>query len=772
MRADRFIEKYKWPIIAVSVLITLFFALWLPRLDIDPNIDAMIPEHLDARANTDRINELFGSSDMMVVLYRADDILNPATLTRIEKTVNRIRQVKGVDRTNSLFDAKDIRGDDGAMIVSPAVEQIPKDTEGLESLRKRLTGNEMVYGKVLSPDYRMTAIFISLNKNTENNVLVPEIKKLVNNEPGNEEVFFGGMPVLKASIAGEISRDMSILMPAALGLMIVMLLLAFRQVKGVVLPFAVVAMSIIVTMGLMPLLGWKVTIIAILLPVMLIAIANDYGIHLIAMYQELNAEGKILNRSKLVRTIVKRLSRPVLLTGLTTVAGVLGLLSHILVPARQLGILAAVGIAFALMMSLFFIPAILLLLKVPPKTRAKGKGGKHVLEVFLARMGRGIVRHPRRVLAVTAVVILIAAGGLFLVRVDANIENFFPKNHPVRKSADLLNQHFGGAEDLSIWFTGDIKDPRLLHRMEKYGNALKKDPHIGNVVSITDAIHEMSKALNDPGDPHYDRIPDSRDAIAQYFVLYSMSGDPGDFEQLVDFDYRNAQMLVRINDGSTNVINGVVDKINNMVKNDPAFSGIGGYGYINARLSQLIITGQMRSLLAAILVVSILVMLIFRSVPSGLFVSVPLVAAVIILFGLMGYAGISLDVATAMLSSIMIGVGVDYTIHYIWRYREERRAGYESGDAVYRALTTTGRGIVFNALSVIVGFSALLISSFTPIRFFGFLVVVSITACLIGALVVIPALILVIKPGFLEPLRKEKPEAKERSIPVHVKKAM
>jgi predicted RND superfamily exporter protein len=209
-------------------------------------------------------------------------------------------------------------------------------------------------------------------------------------------------------------------------------------------------------------------------------------------------------------------------------------------------------------------------------------------------------------------------------------------------------------------------------------------------------------------------------------------------------------MLVRVNSGSTTVINRVVKEIRTMTDDDPAFAGIGGYGYINARLSDLIIRGQEWSLALAVGVVALLVMLIFRSVWAGVFITVPLAGAMVILFGLMGYAGILLDVATAMLSSIMIGVGVDYTIHFLWRYKTERAAGKDEEEAIYTTLTTTGRGITFNAFSVMVGFSALLISSFTPIRFFGFLVVISIASCLVGAMVLVPALILKLKPAFLE----------------------
>ena len=141
----------------------------------------------------------------------------------------------------------------------------------------------------------------------------------------------------------------------------------------------------------------------------------------------------------------------------------------------------------------------------------------------------------------------------------------------------------------------------------------------------------------------------------------------------------------------------------------------------------------------------------FRSPEAGFWAAVPLCVAIPVLSGLMGAFVIELNVVTAMLSSIMIGVGVDYTIHFLWRYREVRRRGSDPEQGVIETLTTTGRGIVFNALSVIAGFAVLLISSFLPVKFFGFLVVVCISACLVGALILLPAICLVVRPAFLEP---------------------
>ncbi len=753
-----FFRKYRWVIVGVSVAVTLFFALQLPRVRIDPDLYSMIPPGMEARVVTDSVDKIFGGSGMVVILFRDDDILRREDLLRMRAIVRDLHRLKGVTYVMSLFDARDVRGEQGMMIVDPAVPFLPANERERDSLKRILLANDMVRDVVVSSDMTMAAVYVTIGDGEEQVEVVRAIENILSEHPGRAEVALGGMPYLMERISRYISRDISVLMPVALLLMVIMLLLAFRQWRGVVLPFTVVVMTILITMGMLPLLGWKMTIITVLLPIMMIAIANNYGIHLVALYQELNAAGKYPSRTSLVGALFHRLFNPVVLTGLTTVAGILGLLSHILVPARQLGVLAAVGIIFALVLSLFLIPAVMVMLSVPPPERAKGKRGEHPLERGLHRLAATLVQHPGRILVAALLLFLVAAAGITRLQVDANVENFFPEKDPVRQSAMLINEHFGGSQDLSVWFSGDCKDPALLRRLDRYTDTLKKVEGVGQVASLATVVREMSKALYDPGDAGYDRIPDSRNAVAQFFEMYSMGGDPEDFEQLVDFDFRNTRLLIRVKSGSTKVIDRVVEKVHEMVDGDPAFRGIGGYGYINARLSDLILRGQIRSLILAVVVVALLVMLIFRSVRAGLFVTLPLGGAMVLLFGLMGYAGIVLDVATAMLSSIMIGVGVDYTIHFLWRYMFERRRGAAPPEAVRLTLVNTGRGITFNALSVMVGFSALMISSFTPVRFFGFLVVVSIASCLAGAMVLVPALILRYQPKFLEKIMMTKNE--------------
>jgi predicted RND superfamily exporter protein len=512
-------------------------------------------------------------------------------------------------------------------------------------------------------------------------------------------------------------------------------------------------MSILVAMGMIPFIGWKIVVISILLPVIMIAVANDYGIHIIARYQEDNREGNNFTKQELAKRTYTGLSKPIFLAGLTTFAGMLCLLGHELVPARQVGILAGVGIVYALAASLFFIPAVLSILpKAKPVIYGEGSSKKkRVLERMLEYFGGLVSRKPRAIIAGSLLFTLISCAGIFLVIIDANPNNYFPQTHPLVVVSNMIDEHMGGMQSIVLLFKGDIKDPGVMQKIDDVEKKVGNIQDIGKTTSIARVVRMMSRALNDVRDPWYDTIPDERNAVAQYFELYSMSGDPEDFEKMVDFPYEHAVISARFTTESTPAMKKAAGKIEDMLKHDGEYQFMGGFGLILMQLADIVIRGQLISLAMAIIAVAVLIMLLFRSFAAGIISAIPLALSMGILFGMMGFLKIHLNIATAMLSSIMIGVGIDYTIHFLWRYREERQNGLSPVDGVRKTLTTTGRGIVFNALSVIIGFIVLLYSNFMPVKFFGFLVVMSIFACLVGALLLIPAMCIVLRPRFLEP---------------------
>ncbi len=604
---------------------------------------------------------------MLMVLIKTDDVLNAETLSRVKKISKQMKKVEGVDKVYSLFELKHIKSQDGTMIVDPAVKRIPKTEEQKEILRKEIMDNDMVYGSVVSKDFTITSVIAVLEADIFDEFIVGQIEKLIEENPGKEETVIGGVPFNRLNVSRNIQSDLRRLLPIGIVIMLIFLYFCFKQLRDVLLPFFVVIMAILLSMGLIPILGWKISVISLILPIFLIAVANDYGIHMIAKYQEDNVLGNIYSKEELAKRMFRSLGKPILLTGITTMIGMLCLNGHIMIGAKQLSVLASIGIVFALAASLFFIPAVVSLLpKSKPVILPEGEGRKKpILERTLAFFSGIVSRKPKAVIAGSLIFSAIVSIGIFFITVDADPIKYFAKDHPVTKATNLIDENLGGTFNFSVAVGGDIKEPRIMEKIDRLEAEIEKIPEVGNTSSIARVVRQMSRALNDQGEEWYDRIPDTRNAVAQYFDLYSMSGNPEDFEKMIDFPYEHALISVRLNTANTPKINRVIKQVNDMAGNDSDIKYVGGIALIFTELARQVVNGQFLSLGMAVIAVAVLLMILLRSVAAGLISAIPMVLSLVILFGLMGLLGIDLSVVTALLSSIIIGVGIDYTIHFL-----------------------------------------------------------------------------------------------------------
>jgi predicted RND superfamily exporter protein len=455
------------------------------------------------------------------------------------------------------------------------------------------------------------------------------------------------------------------------------------------------------------------------------------------------------SRKELIRILIKSLNMPILFSGLTTVAGILGLLTHSIIPAKQVGVLAAAGVSLALLMSLLLIPAMIFVSGSGLILKNRKRDKTRLFDNILNNLSKLIIKNPGRILLVSAVVIILFVSGIAFLRIDTNQENYFAPKHPIRQASALINSKFGGSQTISVMIKGDIKDPEIMKGIDRLTTEIEHQKGVGSVFSISQVVREMSKAIYTDTEDGYDQIPETREAIAQMFELYNMNGSPDDFKQLTDLDNTKAHVLIRMSEPENNIIKSVKARISELTMNIPAEVSVGGYAIIMSDFAESIIKGQISSLLFAVITVLLLLTIIFKSFKGGLIGSIPLTATILILFGFMGFSGIALDAATALLSSIMIGVGVDFTIQYIWCFNLQIRSGLPYPEATSSAMRTIGRSIIINALTVMAGFGALMFSGFVSIRFFGYLVLISIGSCLIGALVIIPAFLMKYKPGFI-----------------------
>ncbi len=743
------ITKYRIWFIIIPVIITILMIVPLWKAKINSDLMKYLPEHIESKINLERLEKTFGKYDPLVIIFETADVLDKSFLKRMQNINTAMIRQKEFKDVISLFELKYIRGEDGMMLVDPVITKIPETEAAIKNLREEIINNSLVYKLLVSEDFRYTMILVNPEEDLSDAKALEIINQILSANKGDENIYLSGLPFLRDEIQKKAIRDLAILFPLGLLIMISFLYLSFREMRGVWLPFTVVIISVALAMGMMPLLHYELNIIAVLIPIMMIAVANNYGVHIIARYQELNALNPRWSMKKIVGETMSVLYIPLLLTALTTIFGILGLLVHIMLPAKQMGIVSAAGIAFALILSLFFIPAVMTGQK-KGKVRNNFKGdGKSVVDKFMVWAGNVVTKNPLRVIIIFLSVLIIAGTGIFYLKVSINLEKMMPVSHPLRISTQIVNTYFGGTKNISILFEGDILSPDVMHTMDEFEARLETLPEVGSVNSLATVIKTISRALYDPGDDFYNVIPDSREAIAQYIEFYNMSGDPDDFEKMVDFNYTSAILNVQFKAKDMTDFRKVTAFINELI-NDSEYSTLqAGQSLMEKEMSESIIRGQIYSLLFAMSAIALLLGLIFKSFTAGIMGIIPLLFALICNFGLMGWSGFDLDIATSLLSSVAIGIGVDYIIHFFWRIKFELKREKNYKSAIVTTLNTTGRGIAINAFSVIIGFSVLLLSGLTILKTFGLLIIFSLLLCLLCALLLVPAICLIFRPGFL-----------------------
>ena len=382
------------------------------------------------------------------------------------------------------------------------------------------------------------------------------------------------------------------------------------------------------------------------------------------------------------------------------------------------------------------------------------RSGISKINKFLVVLGRAFTRFKVPILTLLGIIGFWLSLGINDLKVDTNPDHYFPPNSRLRIANTKISEAFGGSTQIHILVEGDIYNPKTLQNIEMLTDHIKTTHDIvTKSFSIVDVIKNMNSGFHG-GDPKFETIPDDRDLIVQYMFLYSIASEADDFDIMLD-DIEEpsfTQVFLRLKEVQTITIAEIVDDTEQFIDAnfyDESPIKLTGGATLLGILTRMVLKGQLFSLCFSIFIILIIMTLVFRSITGGLLATLPMVVSVIMMFGLMGYMDIPLNMTTSMLTGILVGVGVDYTVHFLWHLRDHIQDGDSLDEAIANTMKISGKGILFNGLSVVVGFSALLFSVFVPVQIFGILVMGSISFCLFGALATLPALTSLINPKFL-----------------------
>lgn len=764
------ILHYRWLVIALTVMVTVLAISQARnlRVIIDPN--AMLPQMHPYVATTLLVEKIFGSKYIIVigVTPKIGDIYQPAVLSKIQHITAGLLQAPGVVKENILSlsarRAKDIVGTADGMEVKPLMAMVPQTTEQLAQLKAALHRNPVYLNSIVSRDEKTATVIVEFRDAPGGfRRMMEATNRIVDKErDATVEIAIGGIPSFLSHI--EIYSDrMAILLPIAILLVALILFEAFRTFQGMILPLITAILAVAWGVGAMGAAGVPMDAFNATTPILILAVSAGHAVQLLKRYYEeyyrILGGGGITtheaNRSAVIESMAK--SGPVMLVaGMVAALGFFSLMVFEITTVRTFGIFTGIGIVAVLILEMTFIPALRSLFSAPSYKERKLEQRIRLWDRIIAAIVHAVLHQRRQIYLGTIMLVVIGMLGMSLVVTNNSTKTYFASNLPFQQDDSFLNEHVGGTDTLALLIEGNsevaIKDPKVLQAMDDIQYFLDQQPYIGKTISIADSIKRINQAMHSD-DPVHFRIPNDANLISQYLLLYSMSGEPGDFDSYVDNDYHLANMTAFLKTDSSAYLKQLLPKLKVFAAErlgDRAKLHIGGSVAQGAALSEAMVHGKILNIVQIGVVVFAISSLVFRSLLAGLMVLLPLLVAVIANFGVMGYSGMYLNIATSLSAAMAVGIGADYAIYLVYRMREELTNGMNETDAVCLVLHTAGKACLFVATAISVGYSVLLFSfGFNIHIWLATLIATAMMVSVIAVLFLIPSLLLTFRPNFV-----------------------
>jgi len=756
-RFARFVLCRRWLIIGIIALLSAAAAFGALRLRFDNSLEIWFVEGDPGIERYREFIDLFGTDEILILAWEADDVFDRDNLERIRRVEDRAAGVGHVQRTMSLVSAEIPRDENGDVVVGPLFEPAPDDPALLEARKRAALASPFLTSALVSKDGKATAVVLEIDhiegEFEYKRELLAALRAILDEERARDgtEIVLAGTADLDRAFFDYTERDMILFLPIIFICICIAILVIFRRAAAVVIPLCVVSIAILWTFGIQGLLGWKVTVVSSMLAPLLMAMGIADAVHVVTEYLDELLDGRTRNEAA-VNALVK-VWRPCLFTSLTTAAGFLSLLVSDIQPVRRTGMLAAIGVMVALVVTVVLVPALLTVVK-SPDSRYLERLRSGVVTRMLGVLGRGGMRRSWITVIVAALLVGTAFWGVSRLEIGTNMLDFFRKDAPSRQAVEYVDRTLGGVISSEYLIKADGEHGYLtadrLKRLDTYAEYIRKQPNITGVHSLVEILKELDAALRGlPADQG--TVPDSRELIAQYMLL--LEGNE-QIERFVLDDGALGRFAIRVQMGGASRLAERVPEIDRYRKTEIETEGfeVEGTGLVPLmnRMERYLLQSQIRSFGLAFTVITLMMIGLLRSVRLGLFGMIPNLVPVLLTLGFMGFAQIRLDIGTVMIASVALGLVVDASIHLLARLqRELPLVDHDMSRALARAIQTSGRPILATGLVLTLGFWTLLFASFSPNIYFGFLSGVTIFTSLIADLVFLPAALRIVRPRLL-----------------------
>ena len=752
-RYARFLVRRAPVVVLVVLLVTAGMFAGIRRLRAEFSIDASLPQGHPFVEIDRQIRTEFGGRNTMIVAVvpREGDVWRPEVLEVVQRLTFDALELEDVMAQNVVsLAAPSVRYPEdrgGTISVGYLMKEVPRTPEDIAALRARLQSDPQLDGMLVTRDQRAALVLLDFWPSASAEDVFGRTTRLV--EPYRDrplDFYFAGEPVLAMSDK-EQSRAVAVRIPFTFLVIALMLLLSFRSLQGMFVPMLTATLSTVWGLGLMGFTGVVIDGWNVAVPILLIAVAAAHSAQMLKRYGEEVARSHD-NRDAVIRSTVAM--GPVMVAaGLTAALGFASLALFGVRSIGNFGLSCSYGIASAVLLEMTFIPALRALLPAP--RRVPGEGGP--THAFLSFLARGILgRRGRGVVVAAALVLALAVAGALRIRTYGSARDYMPRGGVARTHLEAIEQHFPGTVTMTVLYVGppgSVRTLEVVRHEAALQEALARDPLVERTASLADLVKTLHRTFN-PEDPQPYRLPDTQELLAQLMFL----GDSPAFERFTDRALSKSLVVAYLRTDDSARVGPLVRRAQAWLQDHPAPAGTtvlvaGGVGPTILAVNEHTTYGKILNMLVVLCAIYVVSSLVLGSPLAGLYVVTPIAAAVVFLFGFIGWTGIRLDMGSASVIAMATGIGADYAIYFLYRLREERARLGNDEAAFGEALHTSGRAVLFVAASIGAGFGVMAFSPYLGLWLFGTLMPLAMAVSCVAALSIMPVMVLRMRPAFV-----------------------
>ncbi|VEN73128.1 RND transporter [Candidatus Desulfarcum epimagneticum] len=777
------------------------FIVQLPKITVDTSTEGFLHDDDPALLQYNDFRERFGRDGMIIIALKPPNVFDREFLKKLESLHRDLRDhTPHLEDITSLINARNTRGEKDEIIVEDFLETWPETDADMERLKKRALENVMYENMLLSEDAGFTTIVIQSRSysapgagapgeglsdedmgdfsdddfeeagasetkgppapggektfltDAENSEIVRAVEAIVKrHDLGDTEIYIAGPPVLTDFLKRTMLEDMRKFMAIVVFTIAVFLFVMFRRISGVFAPLFVVLLSLVCAVGLMAGSGVALKLPTQILPSFILAVGVGDSVHiLVIFFRRFDESG---DKKAAIEHALGHSGLAILMTTLTTAGGFLSFSTADVAPLGDLGLFAAAGVFLALFYTLILLPALLSLIPIKPRARRPGKkAGAPFSDRLLNKVANVSIRRPGAVLIVSTVLIVASIAGAAQIVIWHNPMKWLPDTSAARLANEKIDFELKGTTNLEVILdTGrenGLHDPDFLNRLEesakKFDSWRSDKVSAGKAWSITTVLKETHQALHG-NDPAFYAVPQNRDLAAQEFLLFENSGSD-DLEDFTDSQFSMARLTIKVPFINALDYHSFIETVEaHFTKTFPdADIAITGLVPLLVRVITSAIRSMIRSYGYAFLAITLLMVLLIGRLRIGLVSMIPNLAPIVVTLGIMGWAGIKMDLFSMLVGSIAIGLAVDDTIHFMHNFRRYFEESGDAARAVTQTLLTTGRAMLVTTCVLSIGFFAFMFSDMNNLFLFGFLTGITIFMALLSDYFIAPALMIVL----------------------------